>query len=85
VEAVLEAFAIIYKACSGRVPMAVHLADSVIRVSPVSRILFSSCEAKTVRLARRRDRGIRQMLEMVEQDFGDSEPRIVVLYSKRSA
>lgn len=72
-----------YLARSGRVPLAVHWANSVIRAHPVFRILPLSGEAKTVRIARGRESGVRQMLEMVAEDAHGKDVRVVVFHSDR--
>lgn len=74
-----------YLARSGRVPMAVHWANSVIRVNPVFRILPVSGEVKTVRVARGRESGVRQMLELVQRDADGRTLRVAVFHSDRIA
>lgn len=70
-----------YLARSGRVPMAVHWANSLVRVNPIFRILPLSGAARTVRIARGRESAIRQMLELVEQQVGQDELHCVVFHS----
>jgi len=59
-----------YLARSGRVPMAVHWANSLIRVNLIFQILPLSGDARTVRVARGRDSAVRQMLEIAERRAG---------------
>ena len=70
-----------YLARGGRVPMAVHWANSVVRVNPVFRILPMSADARTVRVARGRQSAVRQMLELVRQQAGSGEWHGVVFHS----
>jgi DegV family protein with EDD domain len=70
-----------YLARGGRVPMAVHWANSVVRVNPVFRILPMSADARTVRVARGRQSAVRQMLELVRQQVGAGEWHGIVFHS----
>ena len=72
-----------YLAQSGRVPMAVHWANSLIHVNPIFQILPLSGAARTVRVARGRDSAVRQMLELAERCVGASDLRCVVFHSDR--
>jgi len=72
-----------YLARSGRVPMAVHWANSLIHVNPIFRILPLSGDARTVRVARGRDSAARQMLELAERSAGGSDLHCVVFHSDR--
>jgi DegV family protein with EDD domain len=72
-----------YLARSGRVPMAVHWANAVVRVNPLFRILPLSGEAKTVRVARGRESAVRQMLELVQQRLAGRDMHGVVFHSYR--
>jgi len=70
-----------YLARSGRVPMAVHWANSVVRVNPLFRILPLSGEAKTVRVARGRESAVRQLIELVRQRLAGHDLCGVVFHS----
>jgi DegV family protein with EDD domain len=72
-----------YLARSGRVPMAVHWANSLIHVNPIFQILPLSGDARTVRVARGRDSAVRQILELAERSAGGSDIRCVVFHSDR--
>ena len=70
-----------YLARSGRVPMAVHWANSLVRVNPIFRILPLSGDARTVRVARGRASAVRQMLELAKQHVGERSMQCVVFHS----
>ena len=81
VELVATLETLYYLARSGRVPMAVHWANSVVRVNPLFRIAPLSGEAKTALLARGRESAIRQMLQLVEQQARAGSLHGVVFHS----
>jgi len=81
VELVATLDTLYYLARSGRVPMAVHWANAVVRVNPIFRIQPLSGEAKTARVARGRESAIRQMLELVEQRARAKALHAVVFHS----
>ena len=56
-----------YLAKGGRVPMAFHWANSVVRVNPLFRIAPMTGEARTVRVARGRHSAMRQLVELAGQ------------------
>jgi DegV family protein with EDD domain len=72
-----------YLARSGRVPMAVHWANAVVRVNPLLRISPLSGEAKTVRLARGRESAVRQLLQLVEQCVAERALHGIIFHSYR--
>jgi DegV family protein with EDD domain len=72
-----------YLARSGRVPMAVHWANALVRVNPVFRIQPLLGEARTVRVARGRESAIQVMLELVRNHVGSDELHAVVFHSDR--
>ena len=81
VELVATLDTLYYLARSGRVPMAVHWANSAVRVNPIFRIRPLSGEAKTARVARGRESAIRQMLELMEQRTRTGTLHAVVFHS----
>jgi len=70
-----------YLARSGRVPMAAHWANTLIRVNPLLRILPMSGEARIVRVARGRASAVRQMLELARRRVAGRWMHGVVLHS----
>lgn len=70
-----------YLAKSGRVPMALHWANSVVRVNPLFRVGPMSGEARTVRIARGRAGAERQLLEIVGAEAGTSPLHGIVFHS----
>ncbi len=74
-----------YIARSGRVPMAIHWANVVVRVNPLFRIEPMSGEANTVRVARGRQSAERQLLEIVRRHVGARKLHGIVLHSYRRA
>jgi len=72
-----------YLARSGRVPMALHWANSVVRVNPLFRIAPLSGEARTVRIARGRASAVRQLMEIVGADVGALPLHAIVFHSYR--
>ncbi len=70
-----------YLARSGRVPMALHWANAVVRVNPLFRVAPMSGEARTVRVARGRASAERQLLEIVEAGAGSRPLHGIVFHS----
>ena len=70
-----------YLAKGGRVPMALHWANSVIRVNPLFRIRAMSGEAKTVRVARGRHSALRQLIELVGESASTGRVHGIVFHS----
>jgi DegV family protein with EDD domain len=70
-----------YLAKGGRVPMALHWANAVIRVNPVFRIQAMSGEAKTVCLARGRHSARRHLLELVDTNARSGRVHGIVFHS----
>ena len=70
-----------YLAKGGRVPMALHWANSVIHVNPLFRITAMSGEAKTVRVARGRHSARQQLIELVGERAGLGRISGIVFHS----
>jgi len=70
-----------YLARGGRVPMALHWVNAVIRVNPLFRIGAMSGEARTVRVARGRHSAVRQLMELVGKSAVKGRIHGIVLHS----
>jgi DegV family protein with EDD domain len=70
-----------YIARSGRVPMALHYTNALLKVNPLFHIRPMSGEAKTIRIARGRESAERQMLEIVHRRLHGQFLRGIVLHS----
>jgi len=70
-----------YLAKGGRVPMALHWANSFIRVNPLFRIAPMSGEARTVRVARGRHSAMRKLVELVGEGIGSCKMYGIVFHS----
>ncbi len=72
-----------YLARSGRVPMAAHWANSVVKTNPVFRIRPLSGEVKTVAVTRGRESATRRLLHIVEHELAGRALHGVVFHSYR--